>query len=771
MEKNELEKSFSIADFIEHNIDVDTSFLSSIFDNVPTCLVILNSLCEIVTCNKRTCTVFGCKNEREFVEHFHSLSPPLQLDGMNSEKKFLKITEKASTHGQFIFDWIHQTRDGEPFLTQITLIKTDRPDSNGGFYLIGFLLDLRYFMRQMEEERTALSRIKAIIDVSPLCVNLWDRNFNNTLCNQKVLDLFQLDTAEEYMKQLPLLSPEYQPNGQQSLALGRAHLSKAFDEGQHQFKWMHCTKEGEELPCEVTLAKLVLKNEIGGEQEFVAGYTRDLRPEFMRSGTTLPYENYFLDKISDKTLLSYVAMLADEWFFAMDVRTSHIHCFGKGVDRLGLDSQQMYTPGHFVQHGIVFAEDIVLYNRLIDNMKQGLETSIDIRFVLKDKTHRYHRPAFHTVYGDEDMPLFVVGKWVDVHEQKQIEMRSKVDLLTNCYNKISAESMIADILADKQDRQHTLFIIDIDNFKAINDNLGHYVGDTVLKDVAQRLKSVFRNQDIVARIGGDEFMVFAQDTPNRETIQDRAQRIVDAFRATYSSDFSDYSISGSVGIALFSKDGSNFQSLYQAADKALYQSKLLGKNQYTFYSDDFKDGTMRNLTKMENASRIAKTYFDVDLISDAFSLLYETQNKKSAFNTILQHVCTHYQAHRCYIFETPDQGQTYNNTYEWCAEGISAKMNSAQNTGKALYADLFQMANRDGVFYCNDMLQLKADGAYESMKTQGIQSFVHAQIRKNNIVTMFLGLDDCAAPRVWNEKEINSLMYIAKLISIFMLHE
>ncbi|OON91822.1 MAG: hypothetical protein ATN32_02200 [Candidatus Epulonipiscium fishelsonii] len=160
--------------------------------------------------------------------------------------------------------------------------------------------------------------------------------------------------------------------------------------------------------------------------------------------------------------------------------------------------------------------------------------------------------------------------------KKQIER----DGLSGLYNKVTTEKLISEHLSNGG--EGILIMIDIDNFKGINDNLGHDFGDYVIKDVAYKLNSVFMQNDIIGRIGGDEFMVFIKS--KNIQIETKCTQLCNAIVTTYSERGIDISISASVGIAMTREVSSNFKDLYLNADIAMYESKKLGKNRFTIYT-------------------------------------------------------------------------------------------------------------------------------------------------------------------------------------------
>ncbi len=165
-------------------------------------------------------------------------------------------------------------------------------------------------------------------------------------------------------------------------------------------------------------------------------------------------------------------------------------------------------------------------------------------------------------------------------------MRHEVDTdgLTGLLVKTAAEREIRDYINTTR-APGTLIMIDVDDFKQINDTMGHAFGDVVLKLIGGCINTIFRKGDIKGRFGGDEFIIFLPDTSNREVISER----LDRFRALLSQESvknegGDRGIHQSIGIAIYPEDAQDYQGLFDKADEALYEAKHRGKNQYCFYT-------------------------------------------------------------------------------------------------------------------------------------------------------------------------------------------
>lgn len=170
---------------------------------------------------------------------------------------------------------------------------------------------------------------------------------------------------------------------------------------------------------------------------------------------------------------------------------------------------------------------------------------------------------------------------------KEIEARALAqrDLLTKLYNKLTTESLIASYLKnDGNTGKHAFIMLDLDNFKKLNDNFGHSQGDKILVEFADLLKATFRETDILGRLGGDEFTVFMKNIREPHKIEEKVVELGSSFKREYCTKSETFLLSISIGIAIYPVDGLTFEELYINADKALYHSKARGKNTYSFYS-------------------------------------------------------------------------------------------------------------------------------------------------------------------------------------------
>jgi diguanylate cyclase (GGDEF)-like protein len=160
------------------------------------------------------------------------------------------------------------------------------------------------------------------------------------------------------------------------------------------------------------------------------------------------------------------------------------------------------------------------------------------------------------------------------------------DALTGLPNRILLNDRLQMALAHAQRSQSLLAVLfmDFDHFKLINDNLGHDIGDQVLKGVAARLKKCLRSQDTVARLGGDEFILLLSEFNSPLDAENLANKILQEIRKPLQIQEHKLNISLSIGVALFPRDGETSTVLLKHADEALYFAKNQGKNCFKFYN-------------------------------------------------------------------------------------------------------------------------------------------------------------------------------------------
>lgn len=173
-----------------------------------------------------------------------------------------------------------------------------------------------------------------------------------------------------------------------------------------------------------------------------------------------------------------------------------------------------------------------------------------------------------------------------LHEQ-ELKSIAELDKLTMLLNKATMENRINKFINEEaEETTGALFIIDLDNFKAVNDNLGHLIGDQAIKDAGKKLSLIFSEKDFISRFGGDEFCILLRLSNSigaeniKKIIKEKAKTICTMIPETYSDQKCYIHVTASVGVATFPANGSTYEDLFEEADKALYEVKQGGKNNF-----------------------------------------------------------------------------------------------------------------------------------------------------------------------------------------------
>ncbi|MBS6196649.1 MAG: diguanylate cyclase [Clostridiales bacterium] len=280
-----------------------------------------------------------------------------------------------------------------------------------------------------------------------------------------------------------------------------------------------------------------------------------------------------------------LAQFNDTLLFEYDVLSDCLMFTPNALERLDLDDQCLEgKPLEYYLNHLVHADDLESFQKKfqLSDILLSETYSIEARFRCKDGAYNWFGCQFKSIENRGENTSRIVGKLVDINDQRGREQflrqAAQRDALTGVYNR-AAETIINSLLSEKP--QGLLFLLDLDDFKSINDTYGHAVGDALLIGIAQVLQEVFRPEDIIARMGGDEFVVFLSGTSDPSVAEKKASAIQNRLERL-SIPGVDHSISASIGASSAPKDGSTYDMLSRAADQEMYTIKQQSKKGFSF---------------------------------------------------------------------------------------------------------------------------------------------------------------------------------------------
>lgn len=296
--------------------------------------------------------------------------------------------------------------------------------------------------------------------------------------------------------------------------------------------------------------------------------------------------------------------------------------------------------------------------------KEKTTGTIDYRLNLapmdEKPDYAWYRTVYQSIVGDDGQVIRIIGRSYDVNMdrkiQEQLSEEMRLDPLTRVLNKVAAGEEVNRILSQEPRGTHVLFLIDIDDFKQINDTFGHTVGDTVISDVAEVIRLQFGEQDIVARVGGDEFLAFMRNTTLAEA-GSKAEQLCRESAKRLIGDDAIVNVTLSIGLAVSGEDGDDYETLFTMADRAMYDTKRDGKNGFAFArKDSYADGDGARLQKKAEMEQNAGREVDKEFLNFAFSLLSHARDINGSLNVLIEQIGKKYGLDFVAVFEGREEG-------------------------------------------------------------------------------------------------------------------
>ncbi len=230
-------------------------------------------------------------------------------------------------------------------------------------------------------------------------------------------------------------------------------------------------------------------------------------------------------------------------------------------------------------------EDKIVFIHSVEKiLRDRISDRCELRILKNDNKEIWCELLQFPMISDDGTVASIVGRISDIDaektEKKQLAEKSMRDAMTGLYNKKAFCKLAGSYLNDNLGTASALVFIDLDNFKLVNDTLGHIMGDHVILEAAEKLRVIFSNFDIISRFGGDEYCVLVKDIPYR-TLQDKLDWLIHKMRKHYKDNEKSVEVSASVGVVYTNGYESDIDYLISEADKELYRAKEKGKCQYS----------------------------------------------------------------------------------------------------------------------------------------------------------------------------------------------
>jgi diguanylate cyclase (GGDEF)-like protein/PAS domain S-box-containing protein len=431
-------------------------------------------------------------------------------------------------------------------------------------------------------------------------------------CNWAALEMFGFASKDDF-KHPADISPPHQPDGTPSEIAAKQRIAAALLNGKERFEWLHQRKNGEVFPTEVCLTALTL-----GGRRILLATVRDIT-ERKQAEEALLFKTALLEAQSETTIDGILAVDESDHIILAN-RQFGLH-FGI-PDELLSSADDLIVRKYvtdIVENNDAFLERIKsLYAHPDDRSRD------EVRLKNGKTFDRYSAPLIDSKSRRRGR----IWYFRDITDRKAAEERIQFlayfDALTELPNRTLLKDRLLKAVAGarRRNEQVALLFLDIDHFKLINDSLGHTLGDRLLKDVAARLKGCVREQDTVARVGGDEFVVVLSGVKGEAEAATAASRIVKTITGKFVVQGHSLNTSCSLGISMFPQHSDDCDTLIKYADQAMYSAKENGRNNFQFFKEDMNTQVVKRLT-LENDLRLA-------IEREEFFLVYQPQMEISS---------------------------------------------------------------------------------------------------------------------------------------------
>lgn len=466
--------------------------------------------------------------------------------------------------------------------------------------------------------------------------------------------------------------------------------------------------------------------------------------------------------------------LYGDYYFEYEVATDHVRVyaadkFEQNVMSVGFEEFEQALMGNSD------SKNEKEVQKLIEALKYGNERfTINVPGdILNLKETAYTLVKGMSVFEDSEY-VYSIG-YIHLWDERSLESvdskrAMEKDYLTGVLTKAEITNLAINTVDVKKTSNVTIAIIDIDYFKKVNDVYGHMKGDEVLRKVAKIIQNEVREDGLVGRFGGDEFLVIFYNAYDMENMRERLRSIKNSVASSFVKTDSgeDISITLSIGCAAYPKDADNYEDLFFLADFALYRAKEKGRNRYIIYNRD-KHGILEDLKNTKNSVNTLNSRGDMSLAELVCAMqdkVYTGQDYP--LDKLLDDVALNLNIQRVILYA----GKPYQPVGMAGARRLSREIIDMTKDYLDVPA-LVKLYDDTGVLAIDNVRRFESASPtlYEKLKKQGILSFLHVRFKDKNGVDAILSLEFVKDLMTWNRTHFPYYRLLAKLLSEYELGE
>jgi diguanylate cyclase (GGDEF)-like protein/PAS domain S-box-containing protein len=521
-------------------------------------------------------------------------NPRLWKSGEQPESYYAKLWSTISSGEVWQGEIVNRRKDGTAYTEEMTITPVIQDVGNAAdTHFVAIKQDITERKRSAEMLQNSENKYRVLFEDSADANWLMDeKGFLD--CNTAALQMFGYSAGDRMLHPADI-SPPSQPDGTPSRTAAEQKMAAAFLNGKERFEWLHQRKNGNVFPAEVCLTALTLSG-----QPMLLATVRDIT-ERKQAEEALLFKTALLEAQAETTIDGILAV--DE--------SDHIVLANKQFGRnFEIPDELLSTRDDLIvlKHVTDKVEDPDAFIERVEylNSHRDEKGRDELRFKNGKIFDRYSAPLVDSKGRYRGRIWYFRDITARKLAEERVQYLAYYDALTGLPNRTLLQDRLAKVLAGARRRKDKVAILflDLDRFKDINDSLGHSVADLLLQEVAERLKIWAREQDTVARVGGDEFLIVLTGVKDVADAAVATERIVKVMTAEFVVQGHSLSIDCSVGISIFPEHGADGETLIKNADAAMYSAKENGRNRFQFFTEDMNAQVVERLT-LENSLRLA----------------------------------------------------------------------------------------------------------------------------------------------------------------------
>ena len=368
------------------------------------------------------------------------------------------------------------------------------------------------------------------------------------------------------------------------------------------------------------------------------------------------------------------------------------------------------------------------------------------------------RNNLQSMMNKMDLENALYEQHIILQRNEELLRSNKLDPFTEVLNKTAFRNHVLEAIRGKRaDEKGTFFILDIDNFKIINDTCGHLVGDQVIMKVAANLQNNLREEDLVGRIGGDEFCMYLNHISCIEDIEKNALRIIDNIRNLNISKLQKQ-LTVSMGICIVDTE-KDFEDIFMKADHALYEAKANGRDQFVVYKNDYFSQIMQKKEKRKDRHEVTVN----DILPKVFEMLNVFDKRDELLAQTMEFICRSMNVKNIFLLRFENEAYSMGRVYIYDLERNKASKHVHIQTDPA-YLKAFDDRH---LYYQNqiNVNDIRYINAYEQYQ---IQATLQHQILYDHRMIGVLGMNDRRIHE-WNEDDLSLIRNLSYAFATYLI--